>query len=82
MLVIEMQHEGSLPTNTSQMDANNVLEDPAGRRVLDGLPVLVGEGRLVVLERLAKEAACNPCAKVVRACWAAAAQAKAVRQSC
>ena len=52
MLVIEIQHEGSLPTNTSQMDADKVLEDPAGRGVLDGWPVLVGEGRLVVLERL------------------------------
>ena len=52
-LVIEIQHEGSLPTNTAQMDADKVLEDPAGRGVLDGLPLLVGEGRLMVLERLA-----------------------------
>ena len=33
------------------MDADKVLEDPAGRGVLDGWPVLVGEGRLGVLER-------------------------------
>ena len=54
MLVIEIQHEGSLPTNTEPMDADPVLEDPTGRGVLDGLPLLVGKRRLRVLERRAE----------------------------
>jgi hypothetical protein len=52
MLVIEIQYEGSRPPHTEPMDADKVLEDPAGRGVLDGLPLLVGESRLMVLERL------------------------------
>jgi hypothetical protein len=31
VLVIQIQHEGSLPRDTQQMDADKVLEDPAGR---------------------------------------------------
>ncbi len=54
MLVIAMQDEGSLPTTTEQMDADTGREDPAGRGVLDGLPRLVGERRLMVLERFAE----------------------------
>jgi hypothetical protein len=53
VLVIKIQHEGSFSTHTQQMDADKVLEDPAGRGVLDGLPLLVWESRSVVLERLA-----------------------------
>ncbi len=52
MLVIQIEHEGSLPTNPQQMDADKVLEDPAGRGVLDELALLIGEGGLMVLERL------------------------------
>ena len=32
------------------MDADTGLEDPAGRRILEGLPLLIGEGGLVSLE--------------------------------
>ncbi len=53
VLVIEMQHEGSLSTNTQQMDADKILEDPASRGVWDRLPLLVWARCLVVLECLA-----------------------------
>ena len=49
---MEMQHTGSLPTDTEQMDADTILEDPAGGGVLNGLPLLVWEGRLMVLEHV------------------------------
>lgn len=54
MLLIAVQHEGSLPTKTAQMNADTGREDPTGRRVLDGLPLLVGERRLTLLEGLAE----------------------------
>jgi hypothetical protein len=33
--------------DTQQMDADKVLEDPAGRRILDWLPLLIRGGGLV-----------------------------------
>jgi hypothetical protein len=54
MLVMASQHDGSLPTQTSPMDADHVLADPAGCGVLAGWPLLGWEGRLLGLERLAE----------------------------
>ena len=49
---MQIEHEGSLPRDTQQMDADKVLEDPAGRRILNGSPFVSGEGGLVGLECL------------------------------
>jgi hypothetical protein len=38
--------------DTQQMDADKVLEDPAGRRILDWLPLLIRGGGLVSFESL------------------------------
>ena len=45
-LGMQLQHQGSLPRDTQQMDADTVLEAPAGRRLVKRVPLLRGQGGL------------------------------------
>ena len=53
MVVIEIQDERPLSRAAQEVNTDEVLEHPLGGGVLDRLPLLSGEGRLMVFERLA-----------------------------